>query len=825
MSLFSLNSLAYQLSYQYIVEESQLSDRFNESSSNKGLAFGTTTRPLDEKKAQVDIDSQEGFDLNEIWKAIRRRKKILFVTSSIVILFTGVKTIHEKIYKPVYKGDVTFLISDPISAGTKTEATGSAVSSASLVYEQLARNNTTGDIPTLISYLKSPFLLEPLAKEFNTPAKAIANQLSIKLGDPSVRGGKTAKGILVVTLYSEDPSKGQVLLEAITDTFLQATLQRRLTRLSEGLEFLNQQAPELERKTSLLQSKLEEFRRINNLVEPEREANYYRGRQQKTLALMEELRLERRRLIDARKGIEEGTLTANGFKETIGQAGESAVGLVSSENVVFNQLIALEAELAKARLIYTPNSKVVKGIESRLSKLRPLIVKSQLSSIDLALKNNSKRINYIEDEMNGLNEKFMQQPELMKEYENMKSELFIANNNVIGLMKARERFQLEMAQKTTPWTVISKPSFGLTPVEPSLKKGLSNGLFLGLFAGAAVALLRDRFDHVYHSPAEVKEEIDLPLLGHIPFVDFFTGVREGKRFLLKELDDSSTDEGSEDQVKEKRYQRFFYQEAFRNVYTSIRFLNSGTPLKTIALTSSLPAEGKSLVNVLLAKTISEMGLRVLQVDADMRKPQLHYRLGLNNLTGLSNLITDENLNWTKVLQNVPDYDNWKLISAGTLPPDPTRLLSSKEMNKLVKKFSEEGEFDIILIDTPPILGLADSSLVASHCDGLLLLIGLNKVDRSLPKESVNRVQDNGGQIIGIITNALKKSNFKNKNSYEMDDVYMHYAEDSEVIDNASEIDNYKDVSDKPFGLILSKLNKIYIKIKEKASLFLEWVDN
>ncbi len=86
------------------------------------------------------------------------------------------------------------------------------------------------------------------------------------------------------------------------------------------------------------------------------------------------------------------------------------------------------------------------------------------------------------------------------------------------------------------------------------------------------------------------------------------------------------------------YQRFAYKEAFRNLYTSLRFLNTDHNLLTVGLTSSTPNEGKSLVNVLLAKTISEMGQRVLLIDCDMRKPQVHHRLGLNNLLGLSSLL-------------------------------------------------------------------------------------------------------------------------------------------------------------------------------------------
>jgi capsular exopolysaccharide synthesis family protein len=298
-------------------------------------------------------------------------------------------------------------------------------------------------------------------------------------------------------------------------------------------------------------------------------------------------------------------------------------------------------------------------------------------------------------------------------------------------------------------------------------------------------LLRDRFDHVFHTSDEVKSEVNLPVLGHIPHVDFFQGVREDKRFLLSELDSSVTSTGAEAESRDKSYQRFFYQEAFRNLFTSLRFLNSDHPLKTIALTSSLPAEGKSLVNVLLAKTLSEMGQRVLLIDADLRKPQLHIRLGLNNLKGLSNLLAEDNQRWQDVLIKVPGYDSWSVLIAGRRPPDPTRLLSSNRMHQLVQDLAESNDFDLIIFDTPPVLGLADAALVAEHCDGLMLLVGLGRVDRRLPKEAINRILSSRVPLLGVITNAIKKEPQSSSNrygkygywkyGYGYDDTYQAYA--------------------------------------------------
>jgi capsular exopolysaccharide synthesis family protein len=162
--------------------------------------------------------------------------------------------------------------------------------------------------------------------------------------------------------------------------------------------------------------------------------------------------------------------------------------------------------------------------------------------------------------------------------------------------------------------------------------------------------------------------------------------------------------------------------------------------------------------VLLAKTLSEMGQRVLLIDADLRKPQMHHRLGINNLSGLSNLLTDDGQHWRQVVQTVPGYDNWSVISAGRRPPDPTRLLSSQRMHQLVAELTSCGDYDLVLFDTPPVLGLADAALVAEHCDGLMLLVSLGRVDRGLPRESVNRIRSSGAPLLGIVTNAIKETN-------------------------------------------------------------------
>ena len=735
--------------------------------------------PQSIKTDALNASDDDRINLSEIWRALLRQRKLVFTAAGTVFVLSLLNFVHQRIGNPVFAGSFTLLISDPLSDERRETSDNSAR------FQQLARNTTSYDIPTLIEVLRSPVMLRPVAQQLNTSAGALASRITITQGKGRGRSG--ARGILKVKVTGRKPSETARTLKALSAAYLQVAQKQRQQRLADGLKFLNQQAPELEARTSELEDELAQFRIRNNILEPNQEGAALKLQ---TIELDEQLLdLEHvlSRLQTVRKQIKDGTLSVRGFQEAIGGSaieGQQRDGLsiTDRDDVLLEQLTQAETDLAEARTLYTPTSSVVTSLEARISQLEPLLRRKQLDAVDLVINLNSQRLANTKEQRQTLNNQFLKQPGLIKEFNVLQGQLTIAASNLEGLVSARETFQLELAQSSVPWRVIAPPAVSGTPIEPSLSKSLLQGMLISLISGIGVGLVRDRLDHVFRQPGEVKEDLGLPLLGHIPHVDFFQGVREDKRFLLEELDRSiGSDNDENDKAdartsQQKRYQRFFYQEAFRNLYTSLRFLNSDSPLKAIALTSSLPAEGKSLVNVLLAKTLSEMGQRVLLVDADLRKPQMHTRLGLNNLSGLSNLLAEDDQHWSDVVQPVPTYDNWSVITAGRRPPDPTRLLSSKRMHDLVAELARGNDFDLVLFDTPPVLGLADAALVAEHCDGLMLLVSLNCVDRGLPKESVARITSSGAPLLGVVTNAMKPERQENAYGYgyAAAATYAHY---------------------------------------------------
>ena len=742
----------------------------------RSTSTSTGSVPQSNQTVASNSVDDDGIKFDEIWQTLRRRSKLVFTTAGTVFVLSLINFLDQRINNPLFAGSFTLLISDPLSEERRDSSGNSAR------FEQLARNTTSNDIPTLIEVLRSPALLQSLAQELNTSAGALASRITIWQGGNRVVG---ARGILNVRVTGRKPEETERTLKALSAAYLQASQEQRQQRLADGLKFLNQQAPELEARTSKIQNELAQFRIRHSLLDPSREGAALKL---KTADLDSELLVlehERSRLLTARNQIKDGALSARGFQTTIGDT-SNGLNITDRDRALLEQLNQAENSLAEARTRFRPTSSMGTSLEARLNQLKPLLRNKQIEAVDLALDLNTQRIANTREQRQKLNNQFMKQPELIKHFNVLQGRLTIAASNLEGLVSARETFQLELAQSSVPWRVIAPPSVSRTPIEPNLGKSLLQGILISLISGIGVGLVRDRFDHVFRNPGEVKEDLGLPLLGHIPHVDFFQGVREDKRFLLQELDSSVGSDGDENDKAEartrqqKRYQRFFYQEAFRNLFTSLRFLNSDSPVRAIALTSSLPAEGKSLVNVLLAKTLSEMGQRVLLVDADLRKPQMHTRLGLNNLSGLSNLLAEDDQHWSDVVQTVPTYDNWSVITAGRRPPDPTRLLSSKRMHALVADLAQGTDFDLVLFDTPPVLGLADAALVAEHCDGLMLLVSLNCVDRGLPKESVARITSSGAPLLGVVTNAMKPEQQENAYAsgygYAAAATYAHYAD-------------------------------------------------
>ena len=176
----------------------------------------------------------------------------------------------------------------------------------------------------------------------------------------------------------------------------------------------------------------------------------------------------------------------------------------------------------------------------------------------------------------------------------------------------------------------------------------------------------------------------------------------------------------------KKMPRSLSAEAYRSLRTSIKFSSADKPIKTIVVTSSLIGEGKSTVVGNLAYSLNQDGSRVLVIDCDLRKPSIHENFLLSNEKGLTDILVGKS-DLKSVTKKIEE--SLFLITAGTIPPNPAEILGSKEMEDLIKELSIN--FDYIILDTPPILPVSDTLLLASKADATLIVVNARKTKEKM----------------------------------------------------------------------------------------------
>jgi polysaccharide biosynthesis transport protein len=189
-----------------------------------------------------------------------------------------------------------------------------------------------------------------------------------------------------------------------------------------------------------------------------------------------------------------------------------------------------------------------------------------------------------------------------------------------------------------------------------------------------------------------------------------------------------------------------FSESFRSLYTNLRLISSTRPIRSLVVSSVMEGEGKSTVAIHLAEAAAAMGKRVLLIDADLRKPQIHNYLELSNERGLTNLFSGEaNL---EIIQKFSPVPNLYVISAGSLSLEPSRLFSSRSM----KHFADQikNKFELVIYDTPPLVGQSDAYLVADNTDGLLLVTQPGKIKQELLERAMEQLSIADINVLGLV---------------------------------------------------------------------------
>jgi polysaccharide biosynthesis transport protein len=285
-------------------------------------------------------------------------------------------------------------------------------------------------------------------------------------------------------------------------------------------------------------------------------------------------------------------------------------------------------------------------------------------------------------------------------------------------------------------TVVDQASSPARPSKPQVPLYLALGLGLGIFLGCCAALLVDAVDNKIQGAEEI-EALHIPLLGIAPQID---SNRAGSRAIM--LDARHADSA--------------FGESVRRLRSGLLISRSGTPPQVLLVSSASPKEGKSTLALNLAASLSQYEKKVLLVEADMRRPVLRRRLGLDGTDGLSTLLSDRDA--ASGILSVPNNPNLSLLPGGPTPPYPAELLGSPRMHTLMEEW--RSEYDFIVVDSPPVLPVTDAQLLEEMADATVLLARVGFTTRAALSRAYNLLlmhrRDAARPAIGVLLNFVAR---------------------------------------------------------------------
>lgn len=694
------------------------------------------------------------WDLRQLLTVVRRRAVVIGTVAIALSTTVWLSTLSRQ---AEYEGNFMLLV-EPVTAESKLEGlTELPGANANLQQQGL-------DYDTQILVLQSPELMAPIIKQLATRYPDITyNSLLENLKISRFQDTK----ILAVLYQDSDPQKIQFVLQHLAKGFLKYSLQERQTNLRQGIQFVNYQLPQLQARVNGLQKQLQGFRQQYNFIDPEVKAEQLSEQvsnvKLQRLATQNQLAQTRAfyATLQSRSGAQ--LAQAQAFQPTLQEQPSGKEALVEKEAPVYEKLVSqlrdVESQIAAELTRYREDSPSIQALRKKRDNLLPILRQEAQRVLGNKLVEVTNQISLLELQAaeiaqaeSILDQQVKQLPVLTRQYTDLQRELKIATESLNRFLEKRESLQVETAQKEIPWQVIAAPQLPQVPISPNVPRNLILGAIAGLLAGMGAALLAERLDNVFHSARELKELTKLPVLGKIPFHKDLKPLAPVASAAVEKNSNGLVFRNISNTQSESY---FPFVEAFRSLHTNISFLGSDTPIHSLVVSSAVQGDGKSTVAVNLAQAAAAMGRRVLLVDADLRLSQVHTRLGLPNELGLSNVIST-NLPVLDIIQRSSLSDNLFVLTAGQIPPDPTKLLSSKKMQNIMEQLRRE--FDLVIYDTPPLLGLADSSLLATHTAGIVLVVRTGKTDRSALMQALDQLKISRATVLGTVCNGDKHDN-------------------------------------------------------------------
>ncbi|PID45475.1 MAG: hypothetical protein CSB47_08720 [Proteobacteria bacterium] len=736
-----------------------------------------------------DDDSDDEIDLRELFAVLMRRKGTIILIALLTFVAALVSTL---MMKPVYRATATLQIQPETTKVLEfdVEAEGQQVNTRDFYQTQfeILKSRALAKMTMEQMQLESLFRGDQFSKPFFAEAmeglkylffaddatteegleldeegdlaEAIEEDTGSRVGQRPLEDGLIAgltvspvknSQIVKLSYDSTDPQLAANVVNTMAENYIAMNIQRRVDATRSAKDFLDVQVAEAKSRLQKAQFHLNEYLKEKKIFKLGDEDGKAPGLTAKRIT----------QLAAALSKAETKRIEAQAKYEQARQARGGAKVLDSpTVQALKKNLISLESKYQQQLQVYKPGYPLMVQLRRQMEKVKNEIavetlairatVEGSLEADFLAAKENEDMLNA---ELERQKAFYIQVRDNDVEYNTLFRDVESSNSSYQGLLKRLKEVKIAGGVENNNISVLDPAVVPFAKHKPNTSLNLALGLVLGVFLGAVVAFLLEFLDDRVKSTDELERLLGIPLLGITPA--------------------SKADDPTAHAMMTHDNPTSHTAESFRSLRTNLLFASKEGRPRVLVLTSAMPSEGKSSSCVNLATAFAQTNNRVLVIDADLRKPTAHKRLKLDNTVGLSNFLTYQ-AEIADVIQETA-IDGVSVITAGKVPPNPSELLTGERLAELFALAPDT--FDLIIVDAPPVMGLADALILSSRASATIMVTAFAQSKKRQIQDAHRRLRQAHANLIGVLFTKVKTGGSYGGYNYDYDYDYYSYGAD------------------------------------------------
>jgi succinoglycan biosynthesis transport protein ExoP len=636
--------------------------------------------------------------------------------------------------------------------------------------------------------LKSIPLLQGIQKKlsdqsFNVDIKQLSGWLTLSYP-------KNSANVIQLTAKANTAEQAQAIANISAEAYVTKLSEMKKSQLGQGLDFLKQQMDQLESRIKGTEKALSTFKDKEGIIAStsETDSNGLLGKlgniQSDLLQAENDAELTKTQLQTIEQLIEEKkkfakTSSASGVSAQMDQVREKIINLqielsnkLETQTDMHPDVIAIKKKMvaAQAQLDLELNKMFAETGTTSLDPLTELQdLMQQYVTMTVQLKSMDKRATLMKDRLIQFRSEHPELASKQVELMQLERQSRVYEQAYSTLTSKYEDMRLTEQMKVSGLKVIDPAPLPGSPISPKVNMSLAMGALLGLMLGVMLVFFLHYIDDTINTEEDAQRYLNLPLLGTIPKITPY----EVPETAINKKDDKTAsngntkrNSGNSDKKSRSEMQSLLghsilyapknshksnAKESYRNLSVNIQFASVDKPIKSLLVTSSIPGEGKTTTASNLAMTMARPDLKVLLIDADVRRPRLHRILGQNRLPGLTDILISSIEDSGRLLSDcihATSVNNLYLLPCGSHISNMESLLASQKMTDLIDTLKHQ--YDMVILDSPPILSVADSIAIGNKVDGVLLVLFSGKTDSKTANRSMNALKRVNANIIGTI---------------------------------------------------------------------------